>query len=211
MSYYTRHYKKFKEFLEAIKTNPRPPTASTKWMDKIGFSGSNYYMFLQVLEKIGFVDSSRTPKERWKEYQDKATSGKAMAEGIKEGYDLLWSISEPYNQSAEDIIRIFQVELNWERDEARRAYSTFNILCEFADFSTLSETSTKKPSIQPDTKTETIEKTAASLSPEIIDALLKPKRDLGVNINIQVTLPETTEAEVYDKIFEALKRHFFSE
>jgi len=211
MSYYTTRTGKLKAFFEKIKEVARPPTASVKWLDTIGFTGKTYYQYIQILEQLKFVDASRKPTERWKRFQDERTSKIAMANGIREGYNLLWNTyKEPHKESAENLRKIFQVQLNVNESTAGRAHRTFSILSEFADFNAIdvgelqpqpTPTPTGAPQIQP----------TLTLTPEQAGTLFTQKRELGVNINIQVTLPETTDADVYDKIFEALKKHFFSE
>ncbi len=64
---------------------------------------------------------------------------------------------------------------------------------------------------QPPTHTPVAGQPLLKITPDQMGALFQQKRELGVNINIQVTLPETTDAEVYEQIFAALKKHFFSE
>jgi hypothetical protein len=142
-----------------------------------------------------------------------------MTEGIREGYDILWqTYKEAQKESPENLIKVFQVKLNINEDTARRAYNTYTILSGFADFSATDGGVIPTPSPQP-TPLASIStsptpmpspQTTLTLTTEQFSALTSQKRELGVNINIQVTLPETTDADVYDKIFAALKKHFFS-
>ena len=213
MSYYTNRPGRLKEFLEKLKAAARPPIANNKWLDTLGFASKSYYQYLQILEQIGFVDSSRNPTERWKEFQDDRTSKAAMAQGIHEGYSILWkTYKDAHSESADNLRKVFQVELNVNEETAGRAYRTFTILKEFADFSALISEGVVPPP-QPGTPPTGTPQEAQlfTLTPEQAGALFTQKRELGVNINIQVTLPETTDAEVYDKIFAALKKYFFSE
>lgn len=213
MSYYTLRPGRLKEFFEKIQDIARPPTASNKWLATIGFESKSYYQYLQILEQIKFVDASRKPTERWKEFQDVRTAESAMARGLREGYDILWkTYKEPYNESAENLTKVFQVELNVNEKTARRAYRTFTILSDFADFDALKEEKTKAPIPALTTQPSTVQpQPTFTITPEQASAIFSQKRELGVNINIQVTLPETTDADVYDKIFGALKKHFFPE
>ena len=214
MTYYVMSTRKLSEFLEKIKSVSRPDKADGKWLDLIGFPSKNYYRFNKILERIGFIDSSGRSTSRWEAYQVPATSKKAMAEGIREGYDILWeAYPDAKNESGENLTKVFQVKLNVNEGTARRAYNTFLKLSEYADFSALGK---EIPSngAPPQAGGQAGAPPAGAgfiLTPEVLDGLTQEKRELGVNINIQVTLPETTEAKVYDEIFAALKKHFFSE
>lgn len=212
MGYYAGRTGKLKEFFEKIKSVARPPKADNKWLTSLGFEAKNYYQYLQILERIGFVDSTRQSTKRWERYQVDATSKHAMTEGLREGFDILWqTYTDTPKQTKENLTKVFQVKLNVNEPTAQRAYTTFEILSEFADFTSLEKKSTVP--IDPDLEPSSPQKgqPLVTISPDQMSALIQQKRELGVNINIQVTLPETTEAEVYDQIFAALKKHFFSE
>ena len=217
MGYYVIRTGKLKEFFEKIKKVARPGKADNKWLDSLDFQSKNYYQYLQVLERLGFVDSTRRPTARWEKYQVPSTSKEAMAEGLREGFDILWqTYPDTPNQSVESLAKVFQVKLNVNEATSRRANRTFSILSDFADFSSLEKTSpgpTFTPTRVPTpAHAKTIaEQPLVTISPDVMSALIQQKRELGVNINIQVTLPETTDAGVYEKIFAALKRNFFSE
>ncbi|MCK4829265.1 DUF5343 domain-containing protein, partial [bacterium] len=138
MGYYTVRNGKLKEFFEKIKGVARPSKANNKWLDSLGYAPNNYYQYLQILERIGFVDSTRQPTERWERYQVGATSKYAMAEGLREGFDILWqTYTDTPKQNKDNLTKVFQVKLNVSKETASRAYKTFMILSDFADFHTL--------------------------------------------------------------------------
>ena len=141
MGYYVLRTGRLKEFFEKIKNVARPGKADNKWLASIDFEPKNYYQYLQVLERLGFVDSTRRPTVRWEKYQVPSTSKEAMAEGLREGFDILWqTYTDTPNQSDENLAKVFQVKLNINEKTSRRANSTFSILSEFADFSSIEKT-----------------------------------------------------------------------
>lgn len=213
MGYYVLSTNKFRRFLEKIKTERKPDKASNKWLQGLGFTAGNDYQFLQVLETIGFLDSSRVPTERWRRFQDRTQSGVVMAEALKEGYSILYrTFKDAHIKSADELIQKFKIELEVSEDTAKYAYRTFKVLVDYANF----ELPEKAP-LKPERPEETEEPLKPQLTAEQLAQLLSEakvsgeKRELAVNINIQITLPEKGEPEVYDKIFAALKKHFFSE
>jgi len=126
MVYYVKSTNKLGEFLTKIKSVSRPDKADGNWLDLIGFNSKNYYSFNKILERIGFIDTSGRSTPRWEAYQVPATSKKAMAEGIREGYSILWdAYPNALNESDDDLTKVFQVKLNVNEGTARRAYNTF--------------------------------------------------------------------------------------
>lgn len=76
--------------------------------------------------------------------------------------------------------------------------STFKALCSLADFSQ-DESRLKKVGIG----------VKDSGSPSR-DSGAKPSAGIAININVQLTLPETTNEKVYESIFHAMKRHIIN-
>jgi len=75
---------------------------------------------------------------------------------------------------------------------------TFKTLCELAGFQSLQETETQDVSDTEGTPTTKVTERIATSS------------GLTVNINIQLQLPATENEEIYDKLFQALKKHLLS-
>jgi hypothetical protein len=204
MSYYTVATGKLREFLEIIKKATPPTQATQKWLEGLGFTSPTHSTFLQILEQIGFLDSSRRPMELYHEFRVDKTSKIAMAKGLRKGYSLLWeTYPEPHKESSDKIENVFKSK-GMSEDLAKRSERTFRTLQEFADFEVLKE-------VPPEIKTTE----AVPMAPQVTfddlqRGLVTPRtRELAVNINIQITLPERGEPEIYDKIFAALKKHFF--
>lgn len=79
--------------------------------------------------------------------------------------------------------------------------TTFKNLCELAD---LESAAYKEP----------LPLQIGKLAQDIPEAPIKIIQDLGkgitININIQLTLPETTDENVYDRLFSSMKKHLLS-
>jgi Family of unknown function (DUF5343) len=216
MRYGVESSKKLKNFLETVRDKPRPSqSASIKWLKGYGFTSSKDNQFLHILETLGFVDGNRNPVTRWKDFQTKEKSKQVMAQAILEGYSVLYKrYPDAHKQSADALERVFIVEKSLTERRATEAVRTFNTLLEFAGFDALDTPTSPTPETLSPKEPSPVTPTGQPLmtiQPEQLGALIQQKRELGVNINIQVTLPETTEAKVYESIFAALKKHFFSE
>jgi len=192
---------KFRNFLKKIQKLAVPPKATVKWLESIGYTSKNDRDFLRVLQKIDFLDGSRVPTDNYKDFINVQKSKKTMAKCIKKGYSFLYKLfPEAHKESSDVLVNAFQREMNVKEDTAKIAERTFRVLCEFADFDALE----KEPAII----TEELKAQPRFVEPTLP---IKSSRELIVNINVQITLPTTEKAEVYDKIFEALKKHFFNE
>jgi len=213
VSYYTLVTGKFREFLEAIKkAKPPVPRATLKWLGGLGFKSKNHRVFLKLLQQIRFLDSNNVPTELYHEFRVDKTSKLAMAKGLRKGYSILWdTYTEPHKETPDALVDVFKAEGMGE-DVAKRSENTFRVLADFADFDAL-----EKAPHEPKKIGGTEEPLKPQFSAEQLKQLLaeakesKEKRELAVNINIQISLPEKGEPEVYDKIFASLKKHFFSE
>lgn len=212
MSYYVLSTNKLRKFLIKIQSERKPDDASIKWLKGLGFTASNDTQFLQVMETIGFLDSGRKPTERWRRFQDTTQSGKIMAEALVDGYSVLYkTFKDAHEKSSDELIQKFKIELEVSENIAKLASRTFKTLVDFADFDALEEAPPKKEEHRGGMNLSKPVFTAEQLKQLQAGMLSKEKRELAVNINIQITLPEKGEPEDYDKIFAALKKHFFSE
>jgi len=215
MSYYTLNTGKFRDFLKEIQRIRRPDKATYEWLAGLGYKSSNDRGFVRVLKQINFVQDDGTPTDYFRDYQDTTKSKETMSKAIKEGYKILYdTYPEAHNEDDTKLVNIFQTSLNVSEDTAKYAVTTYRILCEYSDL-VVDKPSPATPSpLSPTPKLPTggsEVQPLLTIKPEQLGELIQQKRELGVNINIQVTLPETTDAEVYEKIFAALKKHFFSE
>jgi len=214
MSYYTQNSGKLKDFLKEIQRVQTPTKATTDWLRGLGFTSSNDLAFLRVLKQINFLQTDGTPTPYYIDFRDMTKSKVIMAKALKEGFSILYETYPNAHEEPDDKIKNqFKAKVNLGERTATFATLTFRTLCEFADFTALeSGISPTPPSPEPVAPTlQPSPQPTITLTADQISGLTTQKRELGVNINIQVSLPETTDADVYDKIFAALKKHFFSE
>ena len=181
-----------------------PSAADKKWLASIGFSASNDARILLVLKFIGFVDPSGSPTDRWRGYRDKRLSGKVLAEGIIAGYSELFGTYPQANQKNEEDLRaFFSTRTSAGTQVINRTVGTFKALCELADFSA----SPAEVAVSEVPAPVQQEETGLSLVTPTVNST---QHGVTININVQLTLPETTDEAVYDKLFAAMKKHLLS-
>ena len=192
---YTPRPKNVKEFFEAIKSLRIPRRVDNAYLPTIGFSSSNDRYLIRICQLLGFIDSAKIPTGRWKNFRDKAKTPKEMTDAIKTYYaDLFSTYPDANKRDKETLQNYFASKTRVADIVAERMVKTFKYLCEFADFEAIAvtEAPTKPPTI------EKISEVTTGVTP------------LTININIQLSLPATEDASIYDNLFAALKKHVFS-
>jgi len=73
----------------------------------------------------------------------------------------------------------------------------FQVLCKFADFGAPAVTITPTP-------------TPGAAPTPTVQLPVTKEAGVNLNVNIRLELPATQDAEVYDKIFQSLKKHLLT-
>lgn len=198
---YTQVTGKLRSFFEKIRQVGKPDTVDKNWLASIGFKASNDRTIIPVLKFIGFVDQSSKSTNRWISYRNKSLAGKVLAEGILEGYaELFQTYADAYRRSDEELKSFFMTKTTAGAQVVSKTLTTFKTLCELADFESVY---VEGPPVQ-----------HVQLTQDGLKAPTKIIKELGagvtININIQLTLPDTTDESVYDKLFASMKRHLLS-
>jgi hypothetical protein len=119
-----------------------------------------------------------------------------MANAVKKAYsELFMMYPDAYKKDDETLKNFFRPTMKAGEQVVERMVDTFKVLCSFADFEAI-------PTSEGEVKEhEKIEKMKG------VEAL---PSGITLNLNIQIVLPTTDDASVYDKIFKALKEHILS-
>jgi len=176
-----------------------PKEVNRKWLETIGFKSKNDRSLLPLLKFIGFVDTSDCPTERWKRYRTRG--GPALADGIRTGYSKLYATyPAAHNCSKKELEQFFSAHSSAGKQVIEKKVSTFQKLCELADFRAT------EPQVKDIVEEEGVDETPSTASMEVANKPYK-EFEFAININVQLTLPETTDGKVYDAFFSAMKKH----
>jgi len=196
---YTQAPGRLKSFFSKIPQLGTPGAVDKKWLSSIGMQATNDPTIISVLRFIGFVDQSNKPTERWRDYKSRA--GKALAEGILEGYaELFHTYTDAHRRSDEELRAFFSTKTTAGAQVVSKTLTTFKTLCELADFQGVSVAG-------PPVQSEQLTLDGPGAPTEIIKEL---GPGVTININLQLTLPDTTDESVYDRLFAAMKKHLLS-
>lgn len=199
---YTTTPKKIEAFLDKIQEVGVPPKATQTWLTSVGFTSTNDRPLLSIMRQIEFVDSTGKPTAAWEEFR--GGSRKALARAVKQGYSSMYAVyPDAHKRSSaelESIVKSTAPKLG--KDAINRVLSTFRALVEIADF----DGTESGPSGNGVVSSNGHISEAAPESPSATVI-----RGLGpgvtINVNVQLTLPETTDATVYEKLFAAMREH----
>ena len=130
-----------------------------------------------------------------------------LAIGIRDAYGDLFKVYPDANKRDREILtNFFTTNTNVARTTVACIVRTFETLCELADFSF---TPSKVPTIQA-IESPTVELPAEAIEKSEIPPTAHTAQEVTINVNIQLTLPETRDGSVYNRTFESLKKHLLS-
>lgn len=193
--------------LEAAKVAKVPPKFTQDFLHtKLGISSSSARAVIPFLKRIGFISDAGIPTKRYKEFRNNALSGYAIADGIREGYSKLYDTNEyAHDLSETDLEGLVLQVSNAEKGQTSAAVvKSFMALRGMADFNERTNSQTASPEPMSDSGNQELQKVPL---PQI------PARQAKMNLSytINLNLPETTNAEVFDAIFQSLNRNILKE
>lgn len=194
---------KLKDFLQKIRTTGTPPKCTAKWLSMTGFTSSNDRLFLPVLKELGLIQQDGTPSDLWKQYRG-PNHREVLANCIKQAYTSLFNTyPDACKQDRATLTSFFNAETGKSMKTVTCIVSTFLGLCELADFGSV-VLANMEGNPSDNSKTTVID----SEEHNMVSTLTKGIP--AINININLALPESKDAEVYEKLFSSLSKHILS-
>lgn len=199
---YTPNAASLPKFFSEIQTVGKPSKVSFKWLSGIGFKSSNDRYITGILKALGFTDGSGVPTNRWQAYRNKSQARAVMAHALREAYPTLFeTYPDAYRKDDEALRNFFSTHTSVGEKAITYMVRTFKTLCELADFDGASLVEESTP----------VESTFVEYDKERkAHVEVSTNRGVTINVNIQLELPATDDASIYDKLFEALKKHILS-
>lgn len=191
--------------LEQIRKIGVPPIVDSTLFDSMGLN-SGQSRIVRILTLLGFVDDARVPTERWRQHRDSKKGPLVLADAVREAYAPLYQMyPDAHLQDDATLQRYFASQTSLAESTVKLVVRTFRVLCGVADFAPLppSESGTASGS------SSDIEHVVSTTLPTE-DAILRTtmrKDGITVNVNIQLTLPDTKDETLYDRFFESLRKH----
>ncbi|MGJ0390533.1 DUF5343 domain-containing protein [Microbacterium sp. CGR1] len=195
------------DILRAMQAAQAPDRFTIKFLEGLGYAGSNDRAMVNVLKALGMLNESGIPTRRYHEYLDQTRSEVVLAQAIREAYSDLFKVNKNANTMTSTDVRNKMKTLSEGAYTDRvltQMAATFAALVKMADFNTTSldeEQSLVGDSAEDEVALDTPERRAPGRGGNGRQAI----GDLVYNINIH--LPESRDPAVYDALFKSLREH----
>lgn len=210
---YVNAYGKIPDVFEGIKRAAVPPKFTIDFLNTVlGLRSSSYRAMIPLLKKLNFLDQSSVPTEVYKKYRDDSISKTILAEQLKEAYsDIFMAHEYAYKLDKTELTKKLTTLLGVEEGDKgiQNVVGTFMELVKLSDFENR-DSKTVKPQRTESVSTPKIEGNKSSVNPQM-ENLKENSRKFGISYTINLNLPATTEIEVYNTIFKALKDNLLYE
>jgi len=191
---YVDAYGKIEEVFRKIKEAAVPPKVTNDFLyTKLGLKSTSYRAMIPLLKKMGFIDEANVPTAAYRVYREEKKSKIIMAQQVRNAYKDLFVANEyAYKLKREDIISKLNTVLGTPVDDKTtpKVAATFLALCNLAEFESKEMVEMEVPLVKEEKET--------------LGQFL-PK--LGISYTINLNLPATTDIEVFNAIFKALKEN----
>ncbi|MHA1246803.1 MAG: DUF5343 domain-containing protein [Candidatus Thorarchaeota archaeon] len=199
---YTKSVAALRKFMEGIPERGIPEIIDAKHLSQLGIAEGNHRSIIDVLTFIGFIDNDGRPTEKYKEVRMASKQTEVLRQSIEDAYsDLFKTYPDACRRSKEDLIEFFTPTTNAGKRTIQMTASTFIMLCELAGEGPPKRA--KRTSSRRKTKPVTTGKT----KPKPQQKIGIPMKEVTINVNVQLVLPETKDASVYEMIFDSLRKH----
>jgi hypothetical protein len=193
------------KILAKIEEEKRPERFTQDFLGTVlGFSGGNHQAFLPMLKRMSFLEQNGTPTKLYDQYRNDDTRARALAAGVRNAYSELFARNQFANRLPKEKLASLVTEMTGQAKDSpvgKLIVTTFWTLKEGADFdSTLDDNPSRQEPV--------VINQEARVPPSEPSRAESPSNvELKVGYTINLNLPETTNAEVFNAIFKSLKEH----
>ena len=194
------------KILEKAQNARRPERFTQDFLEtKLGYSGGSARPIIPFLKRMGFLGSDGVPQALFDQFRNNETTGAAIAQGMRNAYKELFDRNEYVYDLSRDKLTNLIVEVTGQTKDDRTTkliVGTFKAVNDLADFEAGDEEEHQEATA-PDASTITIppaQQPGPNASWADTDGV---KLQVGYTINLN--LPETSDPEVFNAIFRALK------
>lgn len=192
------------KIFEKIQQAKVPPRYTQDFQATVlGYGSGSARPFIPFLKRLNFIQSDGTPTDLYTRFRNADSSGAAMAEAMRVGFADIFQKNEFANALTDDKLKSLVVEITGKEPNdgtVTAIVGSFKACKQLADFDAAESKDTGK--VEP-----------LELSKSLVKHEPKPsgKADLRLAYTINVNLPETTNVEVYNAIFSAIKQNLLSD
>jgi len=192
--------------ISSLVSAKSPERFTNKFLEDLDFKSTNDRLYIGLFKALGLLDKNSVPTSRYHQFLDQSETGKILAIGIQEAYDELFAFRrDAQNLSVDKVKGKFKTLTQGSKSDniILLMANTFKALCDVADWG---EATQEKPAPTKEAEKEK-EKKLPNQEPLNEQYDVKKPIDLNLRYDIHIHLPETTNMDVYDAIFQSLKKH----
>ncbi len=192
------------KIFEKIQQAKVPPRYTQDFQATVlGYGSGSARPFIPFLKRLNFIQSDGTPTELYTRFRNADSSGAAMAEAMRIGFADIFQKNEFANEMSDDKLKNLVVEVTGKKPSdsvVTAIVGSFKACKQLADFDAADA--------KDGGKVEPLELSKSLVKHE---NKVGQKTDLRLAYTINVNLPETTNVEVYNAIFLAIKQNLLSD
>lgn len=194
--------------LTKIRETGVPPKATNDWLRSVGFTSSNDRSLLRVLRQIGFINAAGEPEPAWREYRG-ADHRRVLGRALVLGYDMLYATyPDAHNRSSTELGHIISTKTNSGKQAVDKTVTSFKNLAKEADFDSVPtdtlDNGHDDDAEGSDDRTDLGDEVGRGA--KVVNRTLA-KGGVTINVNVQLTIPETTDEKVFEAFFHAMRTH----
>jgi hypothetical protein len=201
------------KILAKIAEAQKPDRFTTDYLTNVlGYGSGSARPIIPLLKRLNFLQADGTPTQLYARFRNPSERGPAMLEALKNGYPELYARNEYAHLLSKDKLRDLVVEVTGlERDNQLVAYivSTFHAMKAAGNVNENTRIGTI-PTIPTANGTESAPPSPTPAPFERPDfGALRHGQEIGLNLSytINLNLPPSTDPEVFNAIFKALKEN----
>jgi hypothetical protein len=201
------------KIFDKIGEAQKPERFTTDYLASVlGYKSSSARPIIPLLKRLNFLQADGTPTQLYTRFRNPSERGPAMLEALKVGYPELYARNEYAHVLSKEKLRDLVVEITGlERDNQIVTYIVNSFLAMKAA-GDVDENTRAGPT--PATKSTEPSPLITSLAPfEQPDPGRRIGQEMGMNLayTINLNLPLSTDPEVFNAIFKALKEHLLGQ
>ncbi|MDN3274756.1 DUF5343 domain-containing protein [Frankia sp. RB7] len=190
------------KILTKITEVRRPDRFTQDYLETIiGFRGGNYRAIIPLLKRMEFLNGDGSPTTLFDQYRNDDTRAIALATGVRNAFSAIFDRNQFAYALPRDTLASLVTEISGlpkSNSVAKLIVSTFWTLKDGANF----ESKDEREVVVVEKKTSDHDSPPPPPPPRTDDEV-----QFRVGYTINLNLPETTNPEVFNAIFKALKEH----
>lgn len=201
------------KILEAISTAQTPARFTQDFLGtKLGYASGSAKPIIPLLKRIGFLSNDGTPTELYSRFRSASERGAAMSEAMRLGFAELYERNEYVHDLPREKLRDLVIQVTGASKDnsiVPAIVGTFLALKEFADFDATAASPASDGRRRGDDLRVIEDVQYEDRTHERRQS--PPPQDGGISMNlgytINLNLPESTNPEVFNAIFKALREN----